>query len=921
MIGETINQYRILEEIGQGGMGVVYKAQDTKLDRFVALKFLPPHMSSSEEDKARFMQEAKAASAINHPNICTIYSIEEFGGRLFIAMEFVDGQTLRSLVRSEQGGAVPLKRAIDIGIQIADGLAAAHDKGIVHRDVKPENIMVRKDGIVQVMDFGLAKLRSGGSKINRLTKQGSTVGTAGYMSPEQVQGQDADHRSDIFSYGVVLYELFTGQLPFRGVHETALAYEIVNVDPAPMTSVKPDLDPSLDAIVLECLEKEPKERTQSVAQVGLDLKRFRRESSRQRMSRITAARPAYSPAEGNSPREKTVTPLPVKPRGNLLLYLLAGFAVLFLASSIWLAVVSPAGNGGERVPLRSYILAPDKMNFAQQSGTAGEGHIALSPDGTMLVFVAADSSGKTRLMLRKINNLSARELPETEGAYYPFWSPDNRFVGFFESGKLKKIEAAGGPPVTICEAGDARGGTWGPDGTIIFSPSPGDPLFRVSSAGGTGSPFTRLDSAHQEHSHRWPHFLPDGNHFLYFARASFGGVEREEDELVVGSLDGTAGKRLIPAKGNVEYAEGCLLYLRENTLMAQPFDVKKLEITGDPVPLAEPVEYDLSYNRAVFSSSRNGLIVYQQSNTQYGWKLVWYDRSGSMVGGVGDPAQYGTAFISPDGKKIAYDVYDPQSRNRDIWLYDLTRSIKTRFTFDPAVDETPIWSPDGSRIIFHSDRRGHYDLYQKTTSGAGGEELLLESTDPKYPLDWSSDAKYLLYDVIDPKTKDDLWILPLTGDKKPVPFLRSDFNEDLGQFSPDMRWIAYRSNESGNWELYVRPFLGPDGTVALDQSRKWQISTNGISTISANRWWSHDGLNLYYLSADNKLMMVDVKTTASTLEVGSVRPLFEMKSAGAVGLADFTADAQRFLLALSVGNQGSLPIVIMTSWDQGLKVK
>src|SRR5208283_3978788 len=361
--------------------------------------------------------------------------------------------------------------------------------------------------------------------------------------------------------------------------------------------------------------------------------------------------------------------------------------------------------------------------------------------------------------------------------------------------------------------------------------------------------------------------------------------------------------------------------LRENTIMAQPFDDKNLEIAGDPMPLAELVEYDLNYNRAVFSSSKNGLIVYQQSSTQNGWKLVWYDRSGNIVGGVGEPAQYGAAFISPDGKKIAYDVYDPQSRNRDIWLYDLTRLIKTRFTFDPAVDEIPIWSPDGSRIIFHSDRRGHYDLYQKTTSGAGGEEILLESPEPKFPLDWSSDGKYLLYDATDPKTKDDLWILPLTGDKKPIPFLRSDFNEDLAQFSPDMRWIAYRSNESGNWELYVRPFLAPDGTIAIDQSRKWQISTNGISTISAGRWWSHDGLNLYYVSADNKMMMVDVKSTESTLEVGTVRTLFEMKTTGAVSLTDFTADAQRFLMALSVGNQGALPLTLITSWDKELKKK
>jgi len=913
MIGQTISHYKILEKLGEGGMGVVYKAEDTKLKRTVALKFLPPQSSASEDDKARFIQEAQAASALNHPNVCTIHDIQEHDGQMFIVMEFVDGQTLR-----QKRGTISFKQAVDIGIQLADGLAAAHEKGIVHRDIKPENIMIRKDGIAQIMDFGLAKLRG---NVSRLTKEGSTVGTAGYMSPEQIQGLDADHRSDIFSYGVVLFELFTGQLPFKGVHETALAYEIVNVDAPPMSSINPEIDPSLDAVVLECLEKDPNERTQSIKQVSIDLKRYRRESSRQKVSRITASRPVLKTAGLNVPQETNQTTVSIQPGRKILPIVFASLAILFLVCAVVLAMMVLKQNNTDSVPVRSYILAPDKMNFAEQSGTAGEGHIALSPDGTMLVFVAADSSGKTRLMLRQLNNLTAKELPETEGAFYPFWSPDNRFIGFFETGKMKKIEAAGGPPVTVCEASDARGGSWGPDGTIIFTPTAGDPLYRVSSAGGTPVPLTKLDSTHQERSHRWPHFLPDGNRFLYFARASFGGVEREEDELVAGSLDGKTEKRIIAAKGNVEFSNGNLLYLRENTIMAQPFDEKKLEITGDPVPLAEPVEYDLNYNRAVFSSSRNGLLVYQQSNTQNGWKLEWYDRSGKPLGTIGDPAQYGYGFISPDGKKIAYDIYDPQSRNRDVWIYDLTRQIKTRFTFDPSVDELAVWSPDGGRIIFHSDRKGHYDLFQKTTSGAGGEEILLESPDPKFPLDWSSDGKFFLYSNTDPKTKSDLWILPLTGDKKPMPFLRSDFDEDLAQFSPDMRWIAYRSNESGNWELYVRPFLGPDGTIALDQSRKWQISTNGISTLSSNRWWGRDGLNLYYLSADNKMMTVDVKSTATTLEVGTVTPLFEMKTTSAIALNDFTADAQRFLMSLSVGNQGSLPLTLITSWDKELKKK
>ncbi|MBI3363323.1 MAG: protein kinase [Ignavibacteriae bacterium] len=916
MIGTTVSHYKILEKLGEGGMGVVYKAEDTKLDRMVALKFLPPHLNASEQDKARFIQEAKAAATLNHPNICTIHDIQEHDGQMFIVMEFVDGQTLR-----DKKSTISFKQAVDIGIQIADGLAAAHEKGIVHRDIKPENIMIRKDGIAQIMDFGLAKLRASGSKITRLTKEGSTVGTAGYMSPEQVQGQDTDHRSDIFSYGVLLYELLTGQLPFKGVHETALAYEIVNVDPAPMMSVKPEIDPSLDAIVLECLAKEPDERTQSAKQVSVDLKRYRRESSRQRVSRVTAARPAFKPSSvgpAEDSYQEQSDHVQLSKSSNKLLWFMAAMFFIGMAAFAVLYFKRPSL---EVQSVWSYLLPPEKLTFATQSAGAGEWEIALSPDGSMLAFLAADSSGKTHLMVRPLNALSAKELPATEGAYYPFWSPDNRFIGFFQSGKMKKIEAAGGPPVTICEAPDARGGSWSSEGVIVFAPTPVDPLSQVSAAGGAPVIVTKFDTSRHERSHRWPHFLPDGKHILYFARASFGGVEREEDALAVTSLDGKLDKRLMPAKSNIEYASGYLIYLREKTLMVQAFDANKLELSGDATPIAEPVEYDLNYNRAVFSVSQNGFLLYQASNSQAGWQLEWLDRSGKMLSLIGEPAEYGSAVLSPDEQRIAFDLYDPQSRNRDIWLYEFSRGLKTRFTFDPSVDEIPVWSSDGSRILFHSDRRGHYDLYQKTTSGAGAEEVLLESPIAKFPQDCSSDGRFLVYDINDPKTKADLWILPLTGERKPFVFLQTEFDEDIAQLSPDMHWIAYRSNESGNFELYVRPFMGADSQIAINQSRKWQVSTNGVSPGTSNQWWSRDGKELFYLSNDNKVMVAEVKTDGSNFDVGVVRPLFEVKTKGLVYFADVTADAQRFLMAISVGGQTSAPLTLVTNWDKELKKK
>lgn len=480
MIGSTVSHFKILEKLGEGGMGVVYKAQDTKLDRLVALKFLPPHMSASEQDKARFIQEAKAASAMNHANICTIYSIDEHEDpssagapadkQLFIAMEFVDGVTLR-----EKIGTISSKQAIDIGIQLADGLSAAHEKGIVHRDVKPENIMVRKDGICQIMDFGLAKLRGRQSKVSRLTKEGSTIGTAGYMSPEQVQGQEIDHRSDIFSLGVVLYEMFTGELPFKGVHETALLYEIVNVDAVPMSAVKPEMDTSLDAIVLECLAKEPGERYQSVAEVAKELRRFKRESNRQRVSKVTNTRGAYSLSTAPTPGTDTVQAhVPGGPGFNLV-WIIISFVCLAAAGAFAYLYFRMPANAES--PIVFTISRPEKGGFESPVP-------AISPDGRTIAYVAHDSAGTTLLWVRSMGSIVPRPLEGTEGASFPFWSPDSRFIAFFAPGKLKKAAIAGGSPQTICDAPNGRGGSWNQDGTIVFALDYNAGLSQVRASGG-----------------------------------------------------------------------------------------------------------------------------------------------------------------------------------------------------------------------------------------------------------------------------------------------------------------------------------------------------------------------------------------------------------------------------------------------------
>jgi len=899
MIGQTISHYKILEKVGEGGMGVVYKAEDTNLDRTVALKFLPAHLSASEQDKARFIQEAKAASALNHPNVCTIHDIQDVDGQMFIVMEFVDGQTLR-----DKRGQINFKQAIDIGIQVADGLAAAHEKGIVHRDIKPENIMIRKDGITQIMDFGLAKLRSASSKINRLTKEGSTVGTAGYMSPEQVTGQDVDHRSDIFSYGVLVYELLTGQLPFKGVHETALAYEIVNVDPAPMSTVTPDIDPNLDAIVLECLEKDPRERTQSIAQTGLDLKRYRRESSRQKMSRITAARPVLQPGNksysASSISDDTGQVQSDSASGRIpwLPWSIAFICALCFAG---IAYIHFRETVPEVQSINASITPPAGSSFNNTIG----GHIALSPDGSMLALVAADSAGNTSLWVRPMNSSLARQLPETNDAQFPFWSPDSRFIGFFATGKLKKIPASGGSPLVICDAQNGRGGTWNQDGMIVFAPNfDFTGLFKVSAASGTVSPATRLDTTRNETNHRWPHFLPDGKHFIYTTQ----GHLRESGftgAMYVSSIDGSLDKLLTKVSSNMAYSDGYLLYVHQKSVLAQPFDLVKLELFGDANPIVGKVEFSGDKSRGVFSISNNGILTYQVPGNNAGM-LSLCDRTGRKLGDVGGGrAMTNGARFSPDGTNIAFDSPDPESDLTDIWLYDVTRTISTRVTFDPASEWQPIWSPDGKRMVYATERQGT-GLYMKNSDGTESEQELLKSLETKSPLDWSPDGQFIIYMDINESGGVDLMLLPLEGKREPIPFANTKFKENNARISPDGHWVVYDSDESGKSEIYARPFPSGGG--------KWQISSSGGSFPM----WSPDGLEVYYNQSAGVFMEVSVKAAGSVFTAGSPTKLFEIPRCT---ILDISKDGKQFLVAAITGLETNQPISLLTNWNKELKKK
>ncbi len=871
MIGQTISHYKILEKLGEGGMGVVYKAQDTKLDRFVALKFLPPHLAASEQDKARFIQEAKSASALNHPNVCTIHDIQDHEGQIFIVMEFVDGQTLQ-----EKKSSLSLKQGIDYGIQIAEGLAAAHEKGFVHRDIKPENIMIRKDGIVQVMDFGLAKLAGS----SRLTKMGSTVGTLGYMSPEQVQGKEADHRSDIFSLGVLLYEMIAGRSPFSGAHETAILYEIVNVDAPPMSSVKPELDPELDRIVLECLQKEPDERYNSVKDIAKDLKRFKRESSRSRMSRISQS--TYVPVEG-SQRERKQSTIFTKER-------IVWISLMLVTAALFISSVIIGSDTEKKSPLTvNFTIQPPEKAILYET--------TVSPNGKIVAFTAT-GEGVTLLWIRPLSSLSAQSLPGSENAQFPFWSTDSRYIGFFADGKLKKIDVTGGTPIVICDVLEGLGGAWNASGEILFSDQGG--LFRVSSAGGLRKQVTFLDSVTKESSHCWPSFLPDGKRFLFLSLR----VADMASTTYLSSIEDTARVQIIRADANAVFvAPSKVLYLNNRTLMSQEFDLDKNVLSGEPHPVATNVGKtsrlalgDFSYSSAGILTTGGGRSVNRQ--------FVWFNRSGQQIGIACPAGNYFDIALSPSGKYAAVQRVDVQTNNSDIWIVDLSRSLLSRFTFNAAVEDDPVWSADGKYVYFSSAIDDQYNIHRKAANGIGSQEVVTPVGLSQRPMDISRDNKSLLYQVDNSKAGSDIWILDLDNTKKTRPYLASEFSDNYPHLSPDGKWLAYTTNESGKMEVYVQSFSATGG--------RWQVSVNGGS----QPYWRQDSRELFYIAPDLKMMSVVINPGA-TFDFELAKPLFltRVDSYDAPKRYVAAENGQKFLMNIPVGLEFANPISVTINPD------
>jgi len=872
--GTKLGPYEILAPAGAGGMGEVYRAKDTRLERTVAIKILPAHLSPDPDLRQRFEREAKAVSSLNHPHICTLHDIGHQDGTDYLVMEFIEGETLSSRL---QKGPITTELLLQYSIQIADALDKAHREGIVHRDLKPGNIMITKSG-VKLLDFGLAKLQtetqapvdvsSLQTEQKELTKEGTILGTLQYMSPEQLEGKATDTRSDIFAFGTVIYEMATGKKAFEGQSQASLIAAILEKDPVSMSALQPMTPPALERLVRACLAKDPEDCLQNAHDVKTEL-RWIMEGTSQPLA------------------------LPAAPRRARFLHsLLWPVVALLVGAAVTYALLDrPQPTGEKKEVIQFSIDSPDPSGFS--------GSIALSPDGRQLAFV---SSGDASLFLRSLDSLKARRLPGTQGASYPFWAPDSRSIGFFSEGKLKKIALPDGTPDVVCDVQDTRGGAWGSRDVLLFIPSSSDALYKIPAAGGTASPATTLDSSQGEIAHRWPSFLPDGNHFLYWVQSG----QPKHQGIKIGSLDSKDTKFLVHSKFLANFGSpGYLLFLKEYTLVAQLFDLKTLEVSGEPASLGQDVWTDrFLWGLTGFSVSHQGVLAYRRTTERPYFR--WFDRTGKEVGMISSPKSSDEPAFSPDQKRLVVGEQD------DLWIIEVSSGNSSRFTFDPSADDTALWSPDGNTIYFSSNRNGAFDIFEKPANGTSEEKLLLKSADTKWVDDVSRDGRFLIYDVSDPKTRYDLWLLPLFGDRKPEPFLKTEFNETHAQFSPDMRWIAYASDESSRPEIYVRSFPAAGGG-------KWQISTAGGDTPQ----WSRDGKELFYIARDRTLMAVDIKSDSSQLAPGAPKALFRaaVQQTTITGSRnDYAVSADgRFLMNAVSADTPPASITVVLNWPALLK--
>jgi eukaryotic-like serine/threonine-protein kinase len=890
--------YIVLAPLGVGGMGEVYRALDSRLGREVALKVLPADFATNADRLRRFEQEARATSALNHPNILTIYDIGAHDGAPFIVAELLEGEVLRAQL---DDGALPVRKAIDFAQQITAGLTAAHEKGIVHRDLKPENLFVTVDGRVKILDFGLAKLKpsqvsgvdSQAPTQKKITDPGTVMGTVGYMSPEQVRGQEADTRADIFSFGMILYEMLSGQRAFNGASVADVMSAILKEEPPELTEINSKIPARLERVVRHCLEKRPEERFQSARDLGFALEALSLPgSSGANRTEMAPSPDASAWLKRSGWRERSAWIV-----ASALALALLTFGVSYFRR-----------QAPEAEPARLFVNPPEKATRFELP--------AISPDGRTLAFVAT-VAGKSQLWVRPLDSTTARPLAEVGEIGPPFWSPDSRFIGFIDGNKLKKIALASGTPETVCNwPGRLGGGAWNREGVILLSAGPLG-IMRISVKGGVMTPVTNVDSSRGETGHYIPVFLPDGRHFFFCKITS----DPATSGTYLASLDGGETKLLLPvdnlivgvAANPTARNEGYLVFARPEGVLAQSFDFSRNQLIGEPQRLTQQVKSATrglrNYTDIQASLSANGVLVLIEGNNKR--QLAWFDHAGKKLRTVGPEGFNLTPRFSLDDQRLAVVLIDPQTKNSDIHLFDLTHGTKQPFTFDPGNDTSPLWSPDGSSIVWTSSREGLGNLYWKAASGAESDEVLHRSAFQKIARDWSADRHFILYQETNPQTKADLWVLPLEGERSPWAWLNSLSIEQNGKFSPDGKWIAYQSNVTGPMEIYLQAFA--PGAPASDV--KWQLSTNGGS----NPQWGRKGRELNY-TADNKLMAVEVRLGAE-VKYETPKELFALSGRGEIGGAGFavTRDGQRFLLMTSAEETRLTPFTVVLNWMAEVK--
>jgi serine/threonine protein kinase len=874
--GTRLGPYEIVGFIAAGGMGEVYRARDTRLGRVVAIKIVSSALAHEAEARRRFEHEAHLAAQLDHPRIGALHDVGQHGDVDYLVMELIEGQSLADRLAS---GPLPVQELIGVAIQIAAALGYAHRRGVVHRDLKPGNILLTAAG-VKMIDFGLGALRQqpGAQQVATLqtallpkTEAHFIAGTAGFVAPERLQGFAGDHRSDIFAFGAVLYEMASGRRAFDGKSAADLIAAILTADPPPLPTEPVLAD--IDWVVRRCLKKSPDDRWQSMADVEAVLRRIAATTTRSRQD---------------------AGPAPQRTTQRAILAAAVG-AIVFGAVALGNRTGHDGGSSASLVALA--VPPPPGSGFTPTDGSVQSPQLAVSPDGHLIAFVASGADGVPQIWIRPIDSTEGRPVPGTEGATYPFWSASSRSIGFFADGSLKRVDLDGAPPRIIARAPNGRGGTWNGSDVILFASSVVDVIRRVTADGSVVAQ-TTFSSVHHDTSHRWPQFLPDGHHFIYFARAG----NDKESSIRLSSLDGSEDRDLVSSGFGGVYAAGNLLYVEDGVLLASPLDVASGRLTGDPVPIASRVATSSNFYGA-FSASANGVLGYATKAATS--ELLWVGRDGTRLGTVAR-GPFVDFRLSPNRRYLAVAEVESRSGRTDLRLHDLVRGTDVRLTTAPATDASPVFSPDGATLVFRSNRDRIHDLYMRPANAGGDDQLFLTSAVSKVPTDWTSDGKFIVYQAQDRRTHYDLWAVPVDHPDQARPLVRTDFDDIQGQVSPSGRWLAYASNESSRLEVYVQPMHG--------SGRRLEISTDGGSDPR----WRGDERELFYVARDGRLMAVDLGGRGQ-IEPGTPRPLFQLHDVSVLapylGAYDVQPDGQRFLIREPIENLQTLPLTVLVNWS------